>query len=149
MNTRTFFSAVGLCIVGIAAAQEPVQVVQDTEVPVISTHEPDQGEQQVFTIVERMPEFPGGEEAMFRYIRENLKYPEEERKAGVQGVVYVNFVVGTDGVLNNAKVLRGISPACDQETLRVVNAMPTWIPGMQRGEAVKVQYNLPIRFKLD
>ncbi|MCB0769836.1 MAG: energy transducer TonB [Flavobacteriales bacterium] len=145
MITRVLLSVLTLVLGPVACAQEP-----GTPVEVIGIPEPGaDGPEQVFTIVERMPEFPGGHEAMFRFIQENLKYPQEERKAGVQGVVYVNFVVGEDGVLNEAKVLRGIGAACDAESLRVVKAMPPWTPGMQRGKPVKVQYNLPIRFKLD
>lgn len=101
-----------------------------------------------FTVVEQMPEFPGGQEAMFTYIGKELKYPEKAQEAGVEGVVYVSFVVEKDGSIGNPKVLRGIGYGCDEEAHRVVKGMPNWNPGKQRGEAVRVQYNLPIRYTL-
>jgi len=101
-----------------------------------------------FTVVDEMPEFPGGQEALFAYIGSELKYPEAAVEKGAQGVVYVTFVVEADGSISNPKVLRGIGYGCDEEAWRVVKGMPNWKPGKQRGETVRVQYNLPIRFKL-
>jgi len=101
-----------------------------------------------FTIVDEMPEFHGGQEALFAYINKELKYPEVAVENGAQGVVYVTFVVEADGSISNPKVLRGIGYGCDVEAHRVVKGMPNWKPGKQRGETVRVQYNLPIRFKL-
>jgi TonB family protein len=103
---------------------------------------------EVFTIVEEMPEFPGGDQAMYKFIGENIKYPKEALKAGIQGVVFVNFIVNKDGSISGANVLRGIGGGCNEESLRVVNMMPTWKPGMQKGKYVTVQYNLPIRYIL-
>lgn len=95
------------------------------------------------------PEFPGGMEALTKYLSENIKYPEQAKKENIQGRVFVIFVVEKDGRVTNAKVLRGIGGGCDEEALRVVNAMPKWEPGRLQGTTpVRVQYGLPIVFKL-
>ena len=105
-------------------------------------------EEQIFTIVEEMPSFPGGEAELFKYLGKNIKYPEMANSAGISGVVYVTFVVDKDGKIKDVKVLRGIGGGCDEEAVRVVKNMPAWKPGKQRGKSVTVQYNLPIRFTL-
>jgi len=107
-----------------------------------------QQEEEVFHVVETQPEYPGGENAMLKFIKDNLVYPESAKKNGVEGVVYVNFIIEKDGSISNVKVLRGISAECDNEIIRVVNLMPNWSPGMQRGRPVRVYFNLPFRFKL-
>ncbi len=107
----------------------------------------DEGEP--YMIVEQMPEFPGGEEAMMQYIAEQVKYPAEAKKAGAYGRVFIGFIVEPDGSLSDYKVLRGIGYGCDEEALRVVKSMPKWQPGMHRGKAVRVQYLVPVNFKLD
>ena len=103
---------------------------------------------QVFQVVEVNPEFPGGIEALIKYLSENIKYPEQAKKDKTQGKVYISFVVEKDGSVADAKVLRGIGGGCDEEALRVVNAMPKWTPGKQRNTPVRVQFNLPVAFKL-
>lgn len=103
---------------------------------------------QVFQVVEVDPEFPGGMEALIKYLSENIKYPEQAKKNKIQGKVYISFVVEKDGSVADAKVLRGIGGGCDEEALRVVNAMPKWTPGKQRNTPVRVQFNLPVAFKL-
>lgn len=103
----------------------------------------------IFTVVEDNPVFPGGEEGRVRFLQENLGYPETARKAGEQGTVFVSFVIRKDGSIANVKVLRGVSPELDAEAVRVVKMMPAWTPGRQRGEAVNVQFNMPIRFTLN
>ena len=103
---------------------------------------------QVFQVVEVNPEFPGGMEALIKYLSENIKYPEQAKKDKTQGKVYISFVVEKDGSVADAKVLRGIGGGCDEEALRVVNAMPKWTPGKQRNTPVRVQFNLPVAFKL-
>ena len=94
------------------------------------------------------PEFPGGVEALYKYLAQNIHYPEQAKKEQIQGRVFVNFVVGKDGSITDAVVKRGIGGGCDEEALRVVNAMPKWTPGKVRGENVRVNYDLPINFKL-
>ena len=98
--------------------------------------------------VEDEPQFPGGMEALMKYLSENIKYPEQAKKENIQGRVYVTFVVEKDGSITDAKVLRSIGGGCDEEALRVVNAMPKWEPGKLQGTPVRVQFNLPIVFKL-
>ena len=102
------------------------------------------------TIVEQMPVFPGGDNEMMKFIQKNIKYPQEEKEEGIQGTVYVTFVVDADGTLLDVKTLRGVSggSGCDVEALRVVKMMPKWIAGKQNGRAVAVQVNLPIKCTL-
>ena len=103
----------------------------------------------VFEVVERMPQFPGGVAAQVEYFKKNLRYPAEAKKAGTQGRVVVQFFVNKDGSISNVKVLRGVDPALDAEAVRLVNSMPKWKPGMQKGKAVTVKYTVPVLFKLD
>jgi len=120
-----------------------------TVAPVISTkEEEEEEEQQVFFIVEDMPEFPGGEMALRTYIANAIKYPVIAQENGIQGKVYVTFVVGKDGSVSNASIARGVDPSLDKEALRVVNTLPKWKPGKQRGKPVNVSYTVPINFVL-
>ena len=103
---------------------------------------------EAFVIVEDMPEFPGGDDAMHAFLGENFEYPEEAEDKNIQGTVYLNFVIEKDGSISNVKVVRGIGGGCDEEAVRVVSMMPKWIPGKQRGKVVRVSYNLPVKFRL-
>ena len=103
----------------------------------------------VFEVVERMPQFPGGVAAQVEYFKKNLRYPAGAKKAGTQGRVVVQFFVNKDGSISNVKVLRGVDPALDAEAIRLVNSMPKWKPGMQKGKAVTVKYTVPVLFSLD
>lgn len=105
-------------------------------------------EQEVFVIVEQMPEFPGGQKALMQFLAGEIEYPEIAKKAGVEGRVFVQFVVRPDGSIEEVAVVRGIGAGCDEEAIRAVKAMPKWIPGKQRGEPVSVRYSMPIVFKL-
>jgi periplasmic protein TonB len=105
-------------------------------------------EEEIFIVVEDQPEFPGGDEARIRFLSENIRYPQMARESGIQGIVFVTFVVETDGSITNVRVLRGIGGGCDEEAIRVIKSMPQWKPGRQRGRAVRVQFNMPIRFTL-
>ena len=98
----------------------------------------------VFYIVEEMPLFPGGEEALTRYLSTSVKYPVIAQENGIQGKVFIQFVINTKGEVTNATVLRGVDPSLDREALRVVQAMPTWKPGKQRNRPVRVSYTVPI-----
>lgn len=100
------------------------------------------------SFVEQMPEFPGGEKALLAYISSNTKYPQLARENGIQGKVYVQFVVAADGNVKDPKVVRGIGGGCDEEAIRVVKTLPPWKAGKQGGRAVPVYYNLPIIFTL-
>jgi len=95
-----------------------------------------------------MPEFPGGDLARMEFLRQNVRYPTKARRAGIQGTVWIEFIVGKTGKIEDAYILRGISPECDEEALRVVNQMPPWNPGKQRGMPVKVRFQIPITFTL-
>lgn len=97
---------------------------------------------------ELMPEFPGGESELIKFLSTNVKYPEDARTAGKEGTVYISFVVNSQGKVQDSKIIRGVDKSLDDEALRVMNAMPNWKPGMQSGKAVSVQYSLPIRFNL-
>ena len=105
-------------------------------------------DEQVFTVVEKMPSFPGGDAELLKYIATNIKYPKESKDNGEQGRVICSFVVGRNGSINNPEVLRGVTPLLNEEAIRVINTMPRWNPGMQRGKAVAVKYTVPITFRL-
>lgn len=123
----------------------------DTEVeeyiPVVMEEE-EVEEAEIFTVVESMPEFPGGQIAMMKYLNKNMEYPQMARESGIHGRVYVTFVVETDGRVTDIRILRGIGGGCDEEAVRVVENMPKWTAGKQRGKPVRVQFNLPIIFTL-
>ena len=105
-------------------------------------------EEEIFQIVEEMPQFPGGDAKMMDYVAKNLKYPQIARETGIQGRVFVGFVIEPDGSISNVKLLRGIGGGCDEEAIRIVKSFPKWKPGKQRGKAVRVSYQLPVFFKL-
>ena len=104
--------------------------------------------QRTFVIDEEMPSFPGGESKLMEYLSRHVNYPQEAREHGVQGKVFVNFTVEADGSITNVKLIRGIGSGCDEEAVRVVENMPKWNPGKQRGKPVKVSYAIPINFIL-
>lgn len=125
-------------------SEEPEIKVVEEKPQVIEQKAPE----EIFTVVEEQPQYPGGEAARLQYLQQNIKYPEEAKELGIQGRVFVTFVVEVDGSITDVKVLRGIGGGCDQEAIRVVQNMPKWIPGKQRGVPVRVQFNLPIKFTL-
>jgi periplasmic protein TonB len=106
------------------------------------------GEEQVFLAVEQNPEFPGGEAALMAYIQKNTKYPAIARENNIEGRVFVSFIVEKDGSISNVEVKRGIGGGCDEEAKRVIKSQPKWTPGKQNGRPVRVQYNVPVNFKL-
>ena len=119
----------------------PVAVQEEEE------EEPE--EQEIFQVVEQMPEYPdGGMAGLMKYLSGAIRYPAIAAENGVQGRVTVQFVVNRDGSIVDAQVLRGVDPYLDKEALRVINSMPKWKPGMQRGKPVRVRYTLPVAFKL-
>ena len=105
---------------------------------------------EIFTVVEQMPEFPGGVAELMKYLQKNISYPQVEKEAGITGKCFVKFVVEADGSISNAEVMRGVpgGPGCDKEALRVVKTMPKWSSGKQNGKPVRVYFNLPINFQL-
>ena len=126
----------------VEKAEPPVQVHTELKESVDSTH------QDVFNVVEDMPQFPGGATKLFEYLAQNVNYPTEAEKANIQGRVIATFVVEKDGSISNAEVVKSVAPSLDAEALRVINAMPNWIPGKQNGKEVRVKYTVPISFHL-
>ena len=117
----------------IAAPEPPKHVVEETK---------------IFTVVEQMPMYPGGDGALMGYLRDNIHYPTVAAENGVQGRVVVGFVVERDGSITDVKILRGVDPSLDREAMRVVQNMPKWTPGKQNGSAVRVKYQVPVSFRL-
>ncbi len=107
-----------------------------------------QTDQKVFDTVEQMPEYPGGMQAMIEFLQTNMKYPEDAAKQKVEGRVMVQFVVETDGSVSDVHVAKQVFPSLDAEAIRVVQAMPKWMPGKEKGKVVRVKYNLPIVFRM-
>ena len=103
----------------------------------------------VYDVVEVMPQYPGGQIAMLKYIMENIKYPKQIMEEGIQGRVTVSFIVEKDGRVSNVRLLRSVQPLLDKEAVRVVKSMPKWTPGKQNGKPVRVRFNLPVMFKLN
>ena len=126
----------------IASSEETGQKVEVKYVPVqVVEEEPE--EQEIFDVVEKMPEFPGGNAALMSYLAKNIKYPTIAQENGTQGRVIVQFVVNKDG-----SIARSVDPYLDKEALRVINSMPKWNPGMQRNKPVRVKYTVPVMFRL-
>ena len=107
------------------------------------------GDDKVYDVVEQQPEFPGGTSGLAKWLGDNIKYPAEAAKQGIEGRVIVQFVVGIDGTVSNVKLMRPVNPLLDQEALRVVTAMPKWTPGKQDGKPVAVKYTIPVTFRQD
>jgi TonB family protein len=120
---------------------EPETVIDEVPAPIVPGEE-------VYDIAEVEPSFPGGPEEMTKWIQKKVQYPIEAAEMGEQGIVYVKFIVNTDGSVVNAEVRKGVSESLDNEALRVVKMMPKWIPGEQDGKKVRVSFTLPISFKL-
>lgn len=135
--------------VDINAEDDQNQAQQEYVAPVVETVDEEVKEEEIWTSVEKMPEFPGGEAELYKYLSKNLKYPDIATQQGITGKVYVQFVVEKDGSIANPKVLRDIGGGCGDEALRVVRSMPKWTPGIQRTKKVRVQYTLPVNFQLE
>lgn len=131
----------------IQSSEDNNQAVEIKYVPVeVVEEEPE--EQQIFQVVEEMPEFPGGMAECLKFLAKNIKYPTIAQENGVQGRVIVQFVVNRDGSIVDPVVMRSVDPYLDKEALRVIQMMPKWKPGKQRGKAVRVKYTVPVTFKL-
>ncbi|HBG70155.1 MAG TPA: hypothetical protein DDX57_05145 [Bacteroidales bacterium] len=105
--------------------------------------------EDIYTITETQPEFPGGVDALMTFLKNNIKYPLAARNNEIQGTVYITYIIEPDGELSNIKVLKGIGGGCDEEAIRVISLMPAWKPGTQRGKPVRAYFNLPIQFILN
>ncbi|MBO6026108.1 MAG: energy transducer TonB [Bacteroidales bacterium] len=132
--------------VDINAEVDQDEVIEEYIAPEVEEEEVVEAE--IFTIVEEMPDFPGGLAKLTDYLGKNIKYPQMARESGIQGRVFVNFVIEPDGSVSNVNVMRSLGGGCDEEAIRVVKSMPKWKPGKQRGKAVRVSYILPVNFKL-
>ena len=131
----------------IQASDDTQQAVEVKYTPV-EVEEEEVEEQQIFQVVEEMPEFPGGMGECMKFLSKNIKYPTISQENGVQGRVIVQFVVNRDGSIVDPVVVRGVDPYLDKEALRVISMMPKWKPGKQRGKAVRVKYTVPVMFRL-
>ncbi|OAV73066.1 hypothetical protein Barb7_03006 [Bacteroidales bacterium Barb7] len=133
----------------ILSSEDNLKSAQNlTYAPPVAIEEEEESEQQIFTVVEKMPEFPGGQAALLKFLATSIKYPVIAQENGIQGRVTVSFVVNKDGSVVDAEVVRGVDPSLDKEALRVVGIMPKWSPGEQRGKPVRVKYTVPVTFRL-
>jgi TonB family protein len=126
-----------------------ISFAQEIEKEEPLTIEEEKIDTDVFVIVEQMPEFPGGQDSLYKFLGANIVYPNKAKKDGVEGKVYINFTIEKDGSINEVKVLRSVHPLLDEEAVRVVESFPKWKPGKQKGKTVRVSYNLPLNFVLN
>lgn len=148
--------AFALLVAGNISCSQDASQTEDAKEEVVAPVSPEAKEapadstakEEVFMVVEQMPEYPGGMKEMLKFLQENVKYPENAMKNNVQGRVIVQFVVEKDGTPTEFKVLRSVDPDLDAEALRVMKAMPKWKPGMQKGQVVRVKFTVPVSFKL-
>lgn len=148
--------AFALLVAGNLSCSQDASQTEDAKEEVVAPVSPEAKEapadstakEEVFMVAEQMPEFPGGMKELLKFLQDNLKYSENAMKNNVQGRVIVQFVVEKDGTPTEFKVLRSVDPDLDAEALRVLQTMPKWKPGMQRGEVVRVKYTVPVSFKL-
>lgn len=121
----------------------------DYRVNIEDVFEPEVEEPEYFIIVEEMPQFPGGDRALLKFIGQNVNYPEIAKQNSIQGKVFINFIINKKGYVEQVKVIRSVDPLLDKEAMRVINLLPKWKAGKQRGKAVNVAYNVPINFQLN
>ncbi|MBR1644587.1 MAG: energy transducer TonB [Bacteroidales bacterium] len=134
--------------VGIIDMGDDANKAQEAFTPVVQEVEEEAEEEEIFVFIEEQASFPGGTEALYKFLRENIKYPPAARENGIEGKVFLKFVVEKDGSVSNVKVMRDIGSGCGAEAVRVVKSMPKWTPGKQRGRAVRSEYSLPVSFSL-
>jgi len=134
-------------IIAQSDSHETAQIAQVQKVEKSTL--PSAQDDPIFAVVEKMPEFPGGKDAFTKYLVNNIKYPENARKNGIHGRVFVTFVVEKNGKITGIRVIRGVDEELDKEAVRVVSEMPKWKPGIQKGNPVRVQFNVPIVYRLD
>jgi TonB family protein len=146
LNQPSMVSGVVVTAYGITREKKSMGA---TTMEVSKAKEADTEAKEVFAIVEEMPQFPGGDSKRLAFLSENINYPALAAENGIQGTVYVSFVVKQNGKLSDVKVLRGIGGGCDEEAVRVVKKMPRWIPGKQNGKYVNVLFTMPVIFKLN
>jgi protein TonB len=141
-------SKVAVGFANVIGNDESGEVLKAKEMIVNEPVKPKEEENKVFDVVEQMPSFPGGMAALMAYLQKNIKYPPVAEENGIQGRVVCSFVVERDGSVTDIKVAKSVDPSLDKEAVRVVGAMPRWIPGKQNGQSVRVKYTLPVTFRL-
>lgn len=133
----------------IISSEDDASAAQtETFVAPVVEEEEEESAQQIFTVVEKQPEFPGGTAELFKYLSKAIKYPVIAQENGIQGRVVCSFVVNRDGSIVDIQVMRGVDPSLDKEAIRVISEMPKWKPGEQRGKPVRVRFILPVQFRL-
>lgn len=133
----------------VSSEDDATAAQQETFVAsVVEEEEEEESAQQIFTVVEKQPEFPGGTAELFKYLSKAIKYPVIAQENGIQGRVVCSFVVNRDGSIVDIQVMRGVDPSLDKEAIRVISEMPKWKPGEQRGKPVRVRFILPVQFRL-
>lgn len=141
----------GICLCGFSQSsvdtfrigKKKVEEKPKTTAPIVETIKP-----PPLAKVDVMPVFPGGEDELYKFLQENIKYPQLAKETNISGTVYIYFVIETDGSVSDVRLVKGIRGGCDEEALRVVKMMPKWSPGRLDGKAVRVSYALPIVFSL-
>lgn len=147
---QTIPVAANISVLNVNVVLNPASVTANVPKPAVEPYRVVPSQQdEVFTVVQQVPMFPGGQTKMYRFLGQTLRYPAEAVKKKVSGKVFVSFVVNANGHLDQIRVLKGIGAGCDEEAVRVISLMPNWIPGKQNGRAVAVKYNLPVTFQLD
>ena len=141
-------SKVSISVFDVFNGSEEGEVLKAKQMLVTEPVKPKEEENTVFEYVEQMPSFPGGDAALMQYLSKNIKYPPVAEEMGIQGRVICTFVVERDGSVSDIRIKRSVDPSLDKEAMRVVSAMPKWIPGRQNGQMVRVKYTLPVTFRL-
>jgi protein TonB len=141
-------SKVAVGFANVIGNDESGEVLKAKEMIINEPVKPKEEENKVFDVVEQMPSFPGGMAALMAYLQKSIKYPPVAEENGIQGRVVCTFVVERDGSVTDVKVAKSVDPSLDKEAVRVVSAMPKWIPGKQNGQSVRVKYTLPVTFRL-
>ncbi len=121
----------------------------DIEEEIFEEKMPEEAAEEIYDFVQTRPSFDGGLREFYKFVGKNLKYPDKARRMGIEGKVYVHFVIDKDGSLSDIKIVRGIGAGCDEEVMRIINMSPKWNPGKQRGNPVRVRMMLPISFVLE
>ena len=141
-------SKVSISVFDVLNGSEDGEVLKAKQMLVTEPVKPKEEETKIFTVVEQMPSFPGGEAALMQYLSKNIKYPPFAEENNIQGRVICTFVVERDGSVSDIRIARSVDPSLDKEAIRVVSGMPRWIPGRQNGQMVRVKYTLPVTFRL-
>lgn len=144
MKTKLSLISIFIFSVIISVAQNNMEI---KEIATMPTENP---QEEIYNIVDYMPEFPGGSMEMMKFIQKNIVYPKNAREKNISGKLFLKYIINADGTISDIKILKGVSgcPECDEEGVRVVKLMPKWKPGMQAGKPVPVYWNLPINFTL-